>query len=625
MKTSVEKGLASHSSIMVAPQELTSECEDGWTVVSSKRTLRKLRKMKKSTNQKCKESTDKTSAEVHIKSKSSSANDSVKSTSSKESWSSIVKRALKMDVPRVSIEICSKTTSKTQESSENEVQFIKTVKPGTNKHMEENQPAISPPKIIMVPQGKAKSSVQSFFHDDESMSTQTNQEPDDINSIKSTEDYESTNSGHIETNPDRANCKENKRVYETAFSATSPTEITKIDKDKKTKTTSTGPPDTVTVHFYEQQKNLKDHKNQEQAMYEVNHHHHTIINQAKFIHKNDMIDECRHNIENIDDTNYTEFIKKELPILHNVLNPISKKFLIDNFHEFQQGSEPQEWGDFSKNRGNEIKRLEKTVIFNQLKENNFTHVWKLMYKEVNEYCNDYGIPNENRIKLYIKELEYISLYIHDVLPVNYNEQGIYPFDKSISKHTNFFSRNDTLPVARKKWLDYISEDYNFFWDVYAQKINYRTLNDLDIVKLQDIYDIVYFINPQGIRTILENSHSYQIVNHIYQKFLKIKNWVPSRHYSYYTWIIYGWKELPHHFPSFNSSKDPREISLRKWVPRSVPYKQFISYDHYSINQKPRKGLRKNDLVPSRISSKKNKMLIMPRNHFEEKILYYDSI
>ena len=82
-------------------------------------------------------------------------------------------------------------------------------------------------------------------------------------------------------------------------------------------------------------------------------------------------------------------------------------------------------------------------------KNNFTHAWKLIYKEVNDYCNEYGIPNENRIKLYIKELEYISLHIHDVLPVNYNEQGIYPNDTSISKHTRFFSRNDSLPVARK--------------------------------------------------------------------------------------------------------------------------------------------------------------------------------
>ena len=43
MKPSVETGLASHSSIMVAPREFARGCEDGegWIKVSSKKTLRK--------------------------------------------------------------------------------------------------------------------------------------------------------------------------------------------------------------------------------------------------------------------------------------------------------------------------------------------------------------------------------------------------------------------------------------------------------------------------------------------------------------------------------------------------------------------------------------------------------
>ncbi len=83
--------------------------------------------------------------------------------------------------------------------------------------------------------------------------------------------------------------------FETAFSATCPTKIIKIDRDKKTRTTSTRPQYTI-VRFYKQQKNLKDHKNQEQAMYDVKHHHQIIIDHARFINKNDMIDECCKNI-----------------------------------------------------------------------------------------------------------------------------------------------------------------------------------------------------------------------------------------------------------------------------------------------------------------------------------------
>ena len=47
MKTKVEKGLASHSSNMVAPRDCDHEPADGWTVVMSKKNLRKNRKNKK--------------------------------------------------------------------------------------------------------------------------------------------------------------------------------------------------------------------------------------------------------------------------------------------------------------------------------------------------------------------------------------------------------------------------------------------------------------------------------------------------------------------------------------------------------------------------------------------------
>ena len=134
----------------------------------------------------------------------------------------------------------------------------------------------------------------------------------------------------------------------------------------------------------------------------------------------------------------------------------------------------------------------------------FLHTWKQIYKDVNKFCNEYRIPNENRITLFRKEMEYISLYTHDVLPLNYNKQGIHPNDCSISMYTNFFLKDGSLPVAHKKWHNYIAHDYKYFWDVYSHKINYCTLTDLEVVKLHDIYEIVYFINSKRIRVILEN-------------------------------------------------------------------------------------------------------------------------
>ena len=47
------------------------------------------------------------------------------------------------------------------------------------------------------------------------------------------------------------------------------------------------------------------------------------------------------------------------------------------------------------------------------------------------------------------------------------------------------------------------------------KTNYPTLTDSDLVKLQDIYNIVYFIKPKGIRTL----SILQIHTHNYKSYL----------------------------------------------------------------------------------------------------------
>ena len=216
------------------------------------------------------------------------------------------------------------------------------------------------------------------------------------------------------------------------------------------------------------------------------------------------------------------------------------------------------------------------------------------------------------------------MYIHDVLPLNYNEQGIHPNDPSISKHTKFFSKNDSLLEARKKWYDFILQDYNYFWDVYSNKINYRTLTDPEIVKLQDIYDIVYFINPDGIRTLLNTPDTHAIVNYVYQRFIKVKNWVPTRHYSYYVWLIYGWRELPHHFLCYNSGYYNDEMILSRWVPKFLSYDDFKNYDHYIIEQQYQNNPSQT-ILPRLLSSKKQKSMMMPRNHFELQYDYYDSV
>ena len=55
-------------------------------------------------------------------------NDSVHSSNSGTSWSSIIKRLLKINAPKISIEVGITTTNKISEDLSNEIQFTKTIK-----------------------------------------------------------------------------------------------------------------------------------------------------------------------------------------------------------------------------------------------------------------------------------------------------------------------------------------------------------------------------------------------------------------------------------------------------------------------------------------------------------------
>ena len=83
------------------------------------------------------------------------------------------------------------------------------------------------------------------------------------------------------------------------------------------------------------------------------------------------------------------------------------------------------------------------------------------------------------------------------MPSNYAEQGIWAGDTRLSKYYNFFSPYDLLPIARKKWKDFIGDDYAHFWGSFISN-DFENFNDLDFVKLDDLFEIIKFINPKGI-------------------------------------------------------------------------------------------------------------------------------
>ena len=67
--------------------------------------------------------------------------------------------------------------------------------------------------------------------------------------------------GKLKKHQKKVSCLDNKRRYETAFSATFPIDISDIDKNKKI--ISTRIPNTVKTSSTDRQRNLKEHKGQE--------------------------------------------------------------------------------------------------------------------------------------------------------------------------------------------------------------------------------------------------------------------------------------------------------------------------------------------------------------------------
>ena len=184
MKTEVEKGLASHSSNMVAPHDYHREPEDGWTVVMSKKNLRKTRKNKKNDFKKVFDA--------------SSVVDSVKSTTSADSsWASIVKRSLKTKVPKVNFDFMDKSSNSSTSRPEQKIESKKVNNPPEEVVIQPKE--ISPPQIINISDDEDLSSIESLFM---TSKDEPNQDPPVPNSIEHKNEI-TQRTGHFKKHPER--------------------------------------------------------------------------------------------------------------------------------------------------------------------------------------------------------------------------------------------------------------------------------------------------------------------------------------------------------------------------------------------------------------------------------------
>ena len=116
---------------------------------------------------------------------------------------------------------------------------------------------------------------------------------------------------------------------------------------------------------------------------------------------------------------------------------------------------------------------------------------------------------------------------------NYSEQDIWVDDESQGQYYNFFKDRD-VEKCRKKWYDLITPTiYNLFWDVYANYVGLSTLSDEQNVMLNDIFDIIKFINPPTIKMLLLADSTVQKYIFIREKARIYEPWVETRHHLYF--------------------------------------------------------------------------------------------
>ena len=245
------------------------------------------------------------------------------------------------------------------------------------------------------------------------------------------------------------------------------------------------------------QENLMKIKQEIDMLHEINMNKDSVnfyLKQEDTFNEDTIMIEIAMDMSHIKDkTDYTKHIKEKLPRLHDQTLPASLREIA--FLGPMLCPSITDWTVDGLERGLELEQIEKSMFFQQLKEHGMVQSFKKLYEELHIVWDEYGIPYNKRKKLLLVEIEMISLLLCDVLPCNYSEQGIWVGDQSQGSYYNFF-KDKNVDSGHKKWYDLLgSTTYKWFWDVYTNAINLSTLNDEEIVTMDDIFRIVTFIHP----------------------------------------------------------------------------------------------------------------------------------
>ena len=117
-------------------------------------------------------------------------------------------------------------------------------------------------------------------------------------------------------------------------------------------------------------------------------------------------------------------------------------------------------------------------------------------------------------------------------------------------------------------VQYFGQGCNYFWNVYSSKIDIDNLSNYIIVYLNNLLEIIWSINPMGLHNILQNLKGYNTMNLVQKTANFLQHWVSIRHKNFYTWIMFGWCQLPNNYPSYEFYTTTQENCTGQVDPKS---------------------------------------------------------
>ena len=375
-------GLASHNSNMVAPHE--QSYEGGWTIYRTRKSRRALNKKKMKSLSFFDTYVD-NSTEYDLFSASSS--DSSTSTGTKTSYADIVKGTIHKSQPPVNI----KTNISDDISINSEITEDHTIMKCT---LQPHKPKFN--QMVSV-----HTNIKDHHNHVKKTSNPRAAQPDvktHISKVQESEFLDETSIGEIYIQSSRTEAQDKKvprdkhdssrkssrkSDFEIAYSAKS-SNIKYKNKDGFM-TSSKDPPSTIRP-INDNHVTLEQHKLQELCLREISHREKYINSKVlgnpypKYTDQS-IYRKTGERIDIISDVHsYTDEINRNLPTMSPVLFPVCSMEMSYHFSNFLS-CEGIDWEPFGYERKIELRRIEGSAFYHQLRKLHCTHAWKEVYKK----------------------------------------------------------------------------------------------------------------------------------------------------------------------------------------------------------------------------------------------------